>query len=53
MYNQKKSLGITLIIIGSAFFLKNFVNIPFFSDMWNYFWPIALIVIGFQKISKK
>ncbi len=53
MHNKKNSLGIVLIVIGAVFFLKNFVNISFFSNIWNYLWPIALIVIGMQKISDK
>jgi membrane-bound ClpP family serine protease len=53
MQNKQQLLGIVLITIGSIFLLRNFIDVPFLSILWKYFWPIALIVIGFQKLSKR
>ena len=49
MRKGKHLFGIILIVIGVIFLLKNFISVPFFDVLWNYFWTIALIVVGFQK----
>lgn len=41
--------GVILIIVGSIFFLNNFLGI---SIIWSYIWPLILIGLGVWLIMK-
>lgn len=43
--------GISLIVIGAIFLLKNLGIVP--GIAWDIVWPIALIVIGLAMVFKK
>ena len=52
--NKKINIGgVILIILGSIFFLKNFIDIPGIDINWPYIWPLILIFIGVRLIIKK
>jgi fatty acid desaturase len=40
--------GLILIFLGIMFFLQNYFRI----DVWNYFWPFLLILIGLLLVFK-
>ena len=52
--NKKINIGgAVLIILGSIFFLNNFIDIPGININWSYIWPLILIFIGVRLIMKK
>lgn len=48
--NDKKT-GITLMVIGGIFMLPRFLNCQF--DLYHFFWPVLLIIIGVMVIRKR
>ena len=42
--------GLILILLGVLFLLKEMNIIP--GDLWGYFWPIILIIVGLNLIKK-
>jgi len=46
-----KTTGITLIIIGGLFILPRFLDWQF--DLYRFFWPVLLIIIGVMVIRKR
>jgi predicted membrane protein len=42
--NENKGFGIILLCVGTAFYIRSFINIDF--NFWQLFWPAMLIIIG-------
>ena len=42
--NESKGFGIVMLAVGTAFYVRSFIDIDF--NFWQLFWPSMLIVIG-------